>query len=201
MKGYDGHLIVSALKSEFGKVSVIPQNIEKYLSLSVGRLKFIDSFQFTSQSLDNLVNTLGDEEFKYLIDGCTTSHFDLVRRKGVYPYDYMDIIERFDEGELPALTDFYNKLNGTSCSDVDYVHAVSVWKAFWCKILGDYHDVYLQWDVLLLADFFEKFRRTCLDYYKLDPLHYLLHNAWAGVGCCTTYVPCGFGINYRRKHL
>ena len=57
LKGYDGHLIVRALKREFGKVSVIPQNIEKYLSLPVGRLKFIDSFQFTSQSLDNLVNT------------------------------------------------------------------------------------------------------------------------------------------------
>ena len=68
LKGYDGHLIVRALKSEFGKVSVIPQNIEKYLSLSVGRLKFIDSYQFTSQSLDNLVNTLEDEEFKYLTD-------------------------------------------------------------------------------------------------------------------------------------
>ena len=122
--------------------------------------------------MDNLVNTLEDEEFKYLIDECTTSHFDLVRRKGVYLYDYMDSIEWFYEGELPAQTDFYNKLNGTSCSDVDYAHAVSVWRAFGCKTLGDYHDVYLQVDVLLLHDFFEKFCRPCLDYYKLDPLHY-----------------------------
>ena len=80
LKGCDGHLIVKLLKSEFGKVTVIPQNLEKYLSLSVGRLKFIDSYQFANQSLDSLVNILEDDEFKYLIDECTTSHFDLVRR-------------------------------------------------------------------------------------------------------------------------
>ena len=57
LKGYDGHLITKALKSEFGKVEVIPQNMEKYLSLSVGKLKFIDSLQFTNQSLDSLVKT------------------------------------------------------------------------------------------------------------------------------------------------
>ena len=58
LKGYDGHLIVKALKVEFGKVTVIPQNIERYLSLSVGRLKLIDSYQFTPKSLDELSKTL-----------------------------------------------------------------------------------------------------------------------------------------------
>ena len=66
LKGYDGHLIVKALKSEFGKVKVIPQNMEKYLSLMVGRLKFINSFQFTPQGLDKLAKTLEDDEFRYL---------------------------------------------------------------------------------------------------------------------------------------
>ena len=65
-KGYDEHLIVKALKSEFGEVRVIPQNMEKYLSISVDRLKFIDSLQFTSQSLDSLVKTLEVDEFKYV---------------------------------------------------------------------------------------------------------------------------------------
>ena len=64
LKGYDGHLIVKALKSEFGKVRVIPRNMEKYLSLTVSRLKFINSFQITPQSLDNLAKTLEDDEFK-----------------------------------------------------------------------------------------------------------------------------------------
>ena len=58
LKGYDGHLIVKAVKSEFGEVRVIPQNMGKYLSLTVGQLKFIDSFQFTLQGIDNLAKTL-----------------------------------------------------------------------------------------------------------------------------------------------
>ena len=78
LKGYDGHLIVRALRSEFGKVGVIPQNLEKYLSLSVGQLKFLDSFQFTPKSLDVLSKPLEVDEFKYLVESCTTSHFDLV---------------------------------------------------------------------------------------------------------------------------
>ena len=72
LKGYDRHLIVKALKSEFGKVRVIPQNMKKYLSLTVGRLKFIDSFQFTPQSLDSLVKTLEDDEFKYVRESFPT---------------------------------------------------------------------------------------------------------------------------------
>ena len=90
LKGYDGHHIVKALKGEFGKVTVIPQNMEKYLSLSVGQLKFIDSFQFTPQVLDNFAKTLGDDEFRYLNESCTSNHFGLIRRKGVYPYNYLD---------------------------------------------------------------------------------------------------------------
>ena len=101
LKGYDGHLIVKALKSEFAEVKVIPQNLEKYLSLSVGQLRFLDSFQFAPQSLDALVKTLEDDEFRYLVESCITSHFDLVRRKGVYPDDYMNSFDRFEETELP----------------------------------------------------------------------------------------------------
>ena len=172
LKGYDGHLIVKALKCEFGRFGVIPQNLEKYLSLIVGQLKFLDSFQFTRKSLDVLSKTLEDDEFKYLVESCTTSHFNIVRGKGVYPYDYMNSVERFDETELPSHDEFFNKLSGSSCSDIDYANASRVWDAFGCETITDYHDVYLQLDVLLLADFFEKFRRTCLDFYSLDPLHY-----------------------------
>ena len=73
---------------------------------------------------------------------------------------------------MPAQDKFFNKLSGDLCTYSDYAHAGRVWEAFGCETMGDYHDVYLQLDVLLLADFFEKFRRTCLDYYKLEPLHY-----------------------------
>ena len=157
LKGYDGHLIVKALKSEFGKVGVLPQNLEKYLSLIVGQLKFLVSFQFTPKSLDVLSKTLEDDEFKYLVESCTTSHFELVRCKGVYPYDYMDGVERFEETALPSQDAFFNKLSGYTCSDIDYAHATRVLGAFGCETIADYHDVYLQLDVLLLADFFEEY--------------------------------------------
>ena len=73
-------------------------------------MKFLDSFQFTPKSLDVLSKTLEDDEFMFLLESCTTSHFDLIRRKGVYPYDYMDSVERFDETELPSQNAFFNKL-------------------------------------------------------------------------------------------
>ena len=95
LKGYDGHLIVKALKSEFGEARVIPQNMEKYLSITVDRLKFIDSLQFTSQSLDSLVKTFEVDE--YVREAFPIAHeFELIKRKGVYPYDYKDSFARFD---------------------------------------------------------------------------------------------------------
>ena len=173
LKGYDGHLIVKALKSEFGKIRVIPQNLEKYLSLSVGQLRFRDSFQFAPQGLEGLSKTLEDDEFRYLVESYTNNHFDLVRCKTVYPYEYMDSFDRFEETELPSQESFYSKLLDSSCSDADYTHALSIYgMPLGVRQMGDYHDMYLQLDVLLLADFFEKFHRTCLDFYKLDPLHY-----------------------------
>ena len=139
LKGYVGHLIVKSLKSEFGQVKVKPQNLEKYLSMSVAQLKFLDSFQFTPQSLDVLLKTLENDEFRYLVESCTASHFDLIRRKGVYPYDYMDSFDRFEETGLSPQDVFRNKLSGDSCPDADYAHAVAVWEAFGCETMGDYH--------------------------------------------------------------
>ena len=93
-------------------------------------------------------------------------------QKGVYPYDYMDSFNRFEETQLPNKEDFYSILNDENISDKDYEHAKRVWKTLGCKTMGDYHDYYLASDVLLLSDVFENFRKTCLEYYKLDPCHY-----------------------------
>ena len=54
----------------------------------------------------------------------------------------------------------------------DYLHAINVWNVFKMTTMGDYHDLYLKTDVLLLADVFKKFIDTCLQYYGLDPSHY-----------------------------
>ena len=97
---------------------------------------------------------------------------DTILRKGVYPYEYIDSQERFDETQLPPIEKFYSSLTDESITQKDYEHAQTVWKTFKCKTLGDYHDLYLKTDVLLLADVFQKFRETCMNNYKLDPLHY-----------------------------
>ena len=111
LREYDVHLIVKALNSEFGEVRVIPQNMEKCLSLTVGQLKFIDSFQFSPKCLDDLAKALADDEFRYLRESCTSNHGGLIRHQGVYPNDYIDSFDRFDETELPSRDAFFSKLS------------------------------------------------------------------------------------------
>ena len=84
--------------------------------------------------------------------------FILLLRKGVYPYEYMNSWERFNETSLPPKESFYSKLNLEDISDNDYLHAQKVWDVFGIRNLGEHHDLYVQTDTLLLADVFEKFR-------------------------------------------
>ena len=201
MKGYDGHLLIRALKPRHGRVRVIPTNFEKYLAIQVGRVHFLDSFQFTMKGLDKLVNTLTDDdfhitkaEFNCKNDSTTWAHchaqyddvskcewckinleeerFQQLRRKGIFFYDYFDDIEKLKENVLPDRSTFFNRLNDEECSENDYEHAKRVWKIQKCSTLRDYHDLYLRSDVTLLTDFFEKFRTMCMDSYGLDAAHY-----------------------------
>ena len=98
--------------------------------------------------------------------------FVLLLRKGVYPYEYMDSWERFDETSLPNKKAFYSELNLEDITDKDYEHAQKVWKVFGIKNLGEYHDLYVQSDTLLLADVFENFRDKCIEIYELDAAHF-----------------------------
>ena len=99
--------------------------------------------------------------------------FILLLRKGVYPYEYVDIWERFGETSLPNTEAFYSSLNMENSTDVDYRHARRVFKNLSNKNLDDYHDLYVQSDTLLLADVFESFRNKCIEIYELDPAHFL----------------------------
>ena len=97
--------------------------------------------------------------------------FILLLRKGVYPYEYMDNWERFNETSLPNKESFYSSLNMENIDDIDYRHGNNVFKKL--KNLGEYHDLYVQSDTLLLADVFENFRNMCIKGYELDPAHVL----------------------------
>ena len=139
-------------------------------------LRFIDSLAFMNCSLDGLVKNLkasGNKHFKHLrTEFPNADSQELLTRKGVYPYDYMDSFKRFKERHLPSRDQFYSKLNDEHISEEDYSHAEKVWEHFHMWNLGKYHDLYLRTDVVLIADVFENFRETCLRYYSLDPCHY-----------------------------
>ena len=94
-------------------------------------------------------------------------------RKGVYPDEYMDSGEKFNETSLPIKEDFYSHLNMEDIEDIDYRHGNNVFKSFKLENLGDYHDLYVKRGTLLLADVFENFRDMCLKEYELDPAHFV----------------------------
>jgi hypothetical protein len=183
-RGYDSHVIVTALGMFKGrpdrKLNIIGQGMESYLTLSLGNhLVFKDSLQFMPAALGTLVDSLatkGKDKFELLrkgFPGLSQTSLDLLIRKGVYPYDYMNTWTRFAETQLPGIEQFASRLRAEKCSQDDYDHAERVWSHFKCKTLKDYHDIYLKTDVLLLADAFEEFRRVCMTHYQLDAAHYV----------------------------
>ena len=201
LSGYDAHLFVKELGVSSGEINCIANTEEKYISFTKKILmetvsvdskedsteakereiyqnnRFIDSFKFMSYGLDSLVKNLtgnGTDDSRIIH---TKTRFQektpLCLRKGVYPYDYMDSPEKLSETQLPPKSAWYSKLNKKDITDEDYNHAQEIWKEFGMTTMKDYHDLYLELDVLLLADVFENFREVCLDNYKLDPAWYL----------------------------
>ena len=172
-------------------MGVIAKNTEDYISFSIKvevdkyidkggnertremKLRFIDSIKFMSSSLDSLVNNLarrGHEFFGFESYNCRQP--ELLIRKGIYPYEYMDSWGKFEETKLPSMEKFCSNLNMSRVSEEDYEHACFVWRKFGIRNMGEYNDLYLKIDVVLLANVFESFRRVCLENYGLDPSHF-----------------------------
>ena len=114
----------------------------------------------------------GDEMCKSLNSIYSGEKRDLLLRKGVYPYDWVDSIDKFSETQLPPQESFYSKLSDEGISNEDYLHAQEVWKKFNCQTFRDYHNIYNMSDVLILADVFENFRDVCNENYGIDPAHH-----------------------------
>ena len=190
LEGYDSHLFVKSLGLEEGDIKCIPKTDEKYISFSKNvpmetfttndgkektsylEMRFLDSLKFTLKSLDSLVKTLGEDQFETLTSQMPKELLDLLKRKGVFPYEYMTDFSKLNATSLPPKEAFYSQLNDNHISDKDYDHVKKVWKACDCKTMKDYHDLYLQTDVLLLADVMTEFRKTCKKTYGLEALHY-----------------------------
>ncbi|CAH3140314.1 unnamed protein product [Porites evermanni] len=201
LQGYDAHLFIKQLACLQGDLNCIPTTEEKYISFSkkikvdeykskiTGEMvslnfevRFLDSFKFLQTSLANLVSNLQPEDF-HNTNHVFKKNVDLLTRKGVYPYDYVSSLEKLSEKNLPPKEEFYSYLNDEGISEDDYQHAINVWNTFNCESIRDYHDLYLKSDVLLLADVFENFRKTCLHHYNLDPAHYYTSPGLAWDAC------------------
>ena len=203
LQGYDAHLFIKQLSKLEGNLTCIPSTEEKYISFSksikVGEYKdisgsifpinfeirFLDSFKFLQTSLANLVSNLSPDDF-INPKNVFKKNTELLTRKGVYPYDYVSSFNKLSETQLPPKEEFYSNLNDEDITYDDYQHANRVWNTFKCKTIRDYHDLYLKSDVLLLADVFENFRKTCLHHYKLDPAHYYTSPGLAWDACLKT---------------
>lgn len=162
LKGYDAHHSMNVIgKFKHKKINCIPQNHEKYISFSLGRLDFVDTFQFLSASLDKLSVNLAKEGLnKFVFARNQPIKMQLLSRKGVYPYRYMNSLKKFNETKLPPQQAFYNDLDGKTVSDQDNIHAQRVWDVFNIQTLGHYHDLYMKTDFHLLADV--PFALTCI---------------------------------------
>jgi hypothetical protein len=183
-RGYDSHLIVTALSNAQFRtrgIEVIGQNMERYMQVKWGtNLVFRDSYMFLTSSLESLVQSLrktDERKFTYLQSQMTSRYpnadFKLLLRKGVFPYEYLSSFDRFNDNELPPREAFFSTLRGEECVQADYDYAQLVWTSFGCRTFEDYLKLYLASDVYQLADVFQNFRSMCHTNYELDPAYFV----------------------------
>ena len=158
-------------ENKYNKVKPLSKTSEEYISIDYGsaykKLRFLDSYRFLQKGLSDITKSLNEfpileSEFKYT---------NLLKKKGVYPYEYIESVERLKETELPPIEKFYSTLKKEGITKDEYIHAQRVWKYHNCKTLQDYHELYLKTDVLLLADAFENFRKFFLKNHEIDPCY------------------------------
>ncbi|KAL7304813.1 hypothetical protein TKK_0003036 [Trichogramma kaykai] len=183
LSNYDAHIFIQELDAQIpGTIRVLAQNKEKYISFtkyitnSIISFRFLDSLKFLLSSLQKVTETLGAKPIVNKVfaaeDGFDASQINLLCEKGVFPYEYVNCHEKLEETELPPIEAFYSCLTGGVITEKEYKRATDVWNTFQIQTLGQYSDLYLKTDVLLLADVFENFRDSCMQHYGLDSAHY-----------------------------
>ena len=111
-------------------------------------------------------NSKQDQLLDTLIEN--TKKFISLLKKSVYPYEYMDSMDRSDKTSIPSIENVYSKLKKKDINENEYKHVKKVWDVFKIKNLGEYHDLHVQADTAPLTDVFENFRSLCLKEYQLD---------------------------------
>ena len=177
LSNYDSHFIIQKLYNfSSTEIKIIPKNTEKYLSFSVGCVHFKDSYQFLLESLAILVQNLmdkGPDHFVYVNKFIKDDEQrELLKQKGIFPYNYMKDVRVLRKKHLPKKEEFFNDLTCQHINKDEYDFAQKVWDRFFCKTFQDYMEIYLLADCLLLCDVFENFRSNCLQQYNIDPCYY-----------------------------
>ena len=141
--------------------------------------------QLMNSSLEKLVKNLTGDDFEYLTEEFDSKNLELLKQKGAYPYECMKSFKSFGEEKLPdrkcsyssvkdgAADDNGEKLNG-HINDEEHLTCKNVWEVSDMKNMGNYQDLYLEKDVLLLADIFKRFIDPCLKFYGFHPCHFLV---------------------------
>ena len=197
LKNYDMHAlcIEGFANMPHWNLKPIAQTKERYITLQAYvkidtdvtgksiyyKLRFIDSFQFLTASLERLANSLDTQSMQHVEamrqrhGGISQIDDDVIFGKGVFPYSYLDHADKLKELVLPALPAFFDKLsNSMRTSDDDYARAMKAFKQFNCHSIEDYLLRYLELDCCLLADIFETFRHTAIsNTYGLDPVNFI----------------------------
>lgn len=119
------------------------------------------------------LKSTGEHHFYQFNDFFTSKrHRKLLLQKGVYPYAFVTDPSKFSVIEIPPQHEFYNTISNRYVSDEKYEHAKEVWREMKIKTMGEYHDLYVLCDVLLLSDVFERFRSVSMESFDLDPAQY-----------------------------
>lgn len=173
LKNYDMNLIIKGFQSYGKNIKIIPCNSSKYLAVKVNNILFLDSFSFLPSSLQALCDVMRDDDRNFrLLNKSFGENAHLLKRKGVFCYDYIKDFSVFNETELPRREFFYNSLTNEDISEQDFCYAKKLFEVFKCKTLWDYCLLYLRTDTYILMSVFERFRKMSLEYYNLDPVHY-----------------------------
>ncbi|XP_064639581.1 uncharacterized protein LOC135495094 [Lineus longissimus] len=204
---FDQHLLIKAIarrNKKRGKPPprILPRNTEHYLAVFDGELVFQDSFEFMKASLASIADSMKNDKSTISSENDRNSiafpllweyvqrneeRYQLMTRKGVFCYDFLDEIEKLKLDALPPSDQFYDSLHQIDITMADYEHAKHVWRAMSCETLKDYLLVYLITDVLLLASCFEQFRNLSMQYFQMDTGKFLTlpHFAYHAMLKCT----------------
>ena len=195
LQNYDAHLIINGVaewneKYNWKCFDVIPHSSEKYIGIvckfpishnqsiaddnnKLFTIEFKDSAQFLCATLDSLADKMDSNDLNYSLTVFPeNTATNLIKQKGIFPYQYFDSPTKCKETSLPPREKFYDTLNLKECSEEDYEHALNAWNVLQCNTFEDYLLKYLELDIKLLADIFEAFRNISLEQDQLDPIHY-----------------------------